>query len=59
MRTNDSIIARDLGQCIVNTQTVLLRVMDNCETIVGSIKQTPKSCAKNGRTEMPLEMQVP
>lgn len=50
--------AKYLGQCIVNTQTIPLRVIDNCETIVGGIKQTHTSCAKNGGTEMALEIKV-
>lgn len=52
------LVAKDLGQCIVNTQTIPLRVIDNCETIVGSIKQTHRSCAKHGGTEMTLEIKV-
>lgn len=48
--------AKDLGQFRVNIQTIPLRVIDNCETIVGSIKQTHESFAKNGGTEMDLEI---
>lgn len=35
-----------------------MRVTEHCETIVSNIKQTHKSCGKNNRTEITLEIKV-